>query len=307
MKRLTLLTIAMFTGIVTAFNASADNHGTHSGSDYSSSAVTTAPPPPRPFQVRNADGTMTTVAPTAEGRLQIQQADLPSNTEPRQKVTFLTNSAPRDAKSGYYVGALLGFNIDAYQGSNFTNWFGAGNGLFEGEPRIFNGANSSMSLGPMVAVKFGHVWPFGDPIDQFESETGGLRIGGALEAEFMYIHGFHEYAGAGGNLSNEVQQITFAPMVNALLKGYWGRSEIYGGFGVGVAVTTFDGDGGTAPDDDSFGDFAYQLILGYEFHMNEEWSIFTESKYFTIQDVTYLSTGDSSHVLLGVGVKKAIF
>ncbi|MEM6885696.1 MAG: hypothetical protein AAF571_11740 [Verrucomicrobiota bacterium] len=306
MKRSILLTIAMSTAMVTAFNASADNHGEHSGSEYSTNATTTAPPPPRPFQVRNADGTTTTVAPTAEGRLQVQQADLPSNNEPKQNVTFLTNSAPRGTKTGYYAGAMLGFNIDAYNGNNFTNWFGDG-GFFEGTPNIFGGANSNMSLGPMAAVKFGHVWPFGEPIDQFQNETGGLRIGGALEAEFIYMHGFHEYAGAGGNLSNDVQQITFAPMVNALLKAYWGRSEVYFGPGIGVAMTIFDGDGGTAPDSDSFGDFAYQFILGYEFHMNEEWSIFSEAKYFTIQDVTYLNSGDTSNVLLGIGVKKQLF
>ncbi len=270
-------------------------------------AQDSAPPAPRPFKVQNSDGTVSTVAPSSNnGRLAVQSSDLPANNESAPKLNFLTNSAPRDAKTGYYAAAMLGFNIDAYQGSNFTNWFGAGNGIFEGTPNIFNGANSSMGLGPMAAVKFGYVWPFGEPIDQFDKETGGLRIGGALEAEFIYMHGFHEYAGAGGNLSNDVQQITFAPMVNALLKAYWGRSEVYFGPGIGIAMTIFDGDGGTAPDSDSFGDFAYQFILGYEFHMNDEWSIFAESKYFTIQDVTYLNSGDTSNVLMGIGIKKQL-
>ena len=272
-----------------------------------SDGIAQAPPAPRPFKVQNADGSVSTVTPpSANTRLSIE-SDTPANNEPKPRVTFMTNSAPRDAKTGYYAGLMFGFNIDSYQGSNFTNWFGAGNGIFEGTPNIFNGANSSMGLGPMAAVKFGYVWPFGDEIDQFEKETGGIRLAGALEAEFIYMHGFHEYAGAGGQLSNDVQQVTFAPMVNFLLKGYWGRSDIYGGFGVGVAVTTFDGDGGTAVDNDSIGDFAYQFIVGYEFHMNEEWSIFTEAKYFTIQDVTYLNSGDTSNVMLGIGVKKQLF
>lgn len=274
-----------------------------------SSSSATPPPAPRPFKVQNADGTLSTATPTRSGRLSVvqQPSDLPANNQPKPKVTFLTNSAPRNAKTGYYAGAMLGFNIDAYNGSNFTNWFADG-GLFEDSPRIYGiNTDDNMSLGPMAAVKFGYVWEFGDPIDQFEKETGGLRIGGALEGEFVYFHGFHEYGAAGGPLVNDVQQITFAPMVNALLKAYWGRSEIYFGPGVGIAMTIFDGDGGNAPDTDSFGDFAYQFILGYEFHMNEEWSIFAESKYFTVQDMQYITEGDVSNILMGIGVKKQLF
>jgi len=308
MKQSLLITIAVSASMATAFNASAENHGsTYSGSSYSSSA--TAPPAPRPFKVRNTDGTYTTVgAPTpSEGRLRVQQSDLPSNNEPKQKVTFLTNSAPRGTKTGYYAAAMLGFNIDSFQGADITNFFGLGNSPFEGTPNIFNGANSNQSLGPFASVKFGYVWPFGETIDQFERETGGLRLAGALEAEFIYLHGFHEFAGPGGNLSNDVQQITFAPMVNFLLKAQWGRSELYLGPGIGVALTIFDGDGGSAPDEESLGDLAYQFILGYEFHMNEEWSIFAESKYFNIQDVQYLNEGDIANVLLGIGIKKQLF
>ena len=308
MKQFTLLTLAMSVGMVAVTNVNAQTQETqHSGSNYSTTASTTAPPPPRPFQVRNADGSVTTVAPTAEGRLQMQQADLPTNTEPKKQVTFLTNSAPRDTKTGYYVGGMVGFNIDSYQGSNFRNWFNDGE-FFEDSPRIYGlNTDDNMSLGPMAGLKFGYVWPFGEPIDQFESETGGIRLAGALEAEFLYFHGFHEYGPNGGPLSNEVQVITFAPMVNALLKGYWGRSEIYAGVGIGIAMTIFDGDGGTAPDEESLGDLAYQFILGYEFHMNEEWSIFTEAKYFTVDDMQYLSTDDVSNILLGIGVKKQVF
>jgi hypothetical protein len=263
-----------------------------------------APPAPRPFTVDNADGSSTTVTPNrGNARLSVQTDEVPTQ-QPEQKVTFLTNSAPRKAKTGYYAGAMLGVNVDAYQGNDITNWFGGGD-LFQGSPAFFGGNDSQMSLGPMASLKLGYVWPFGESIDQFRNETGGLRLAGALEAEFVYLHGFHEYQRGAGQPQGEVQQITFAPMVNALLKGYFGRSEIYVGAGLGVASTIFEGDG-AAPDSDSIGDLAYQFILGYEFHMNEEWSIFTESKYFQIQNMNYISQGDLANVLVGVGVKKQL-
>jgi len=266
-----------------------------------------APPAPRPFKVHNPDGTYTTVAPNTGGRLKMLESDLPANKEPEKPVNFLTNSAPRDTKTGYYVGGMLGFNIDSFQGSNFNNWFNDGV-LFKDSPRIYGlDTDDNMSLGPMAALKFGYVWPFGDAIDQFENETGGLRLAGALEGEFVYFHGFHEYGPGGGPLNSEVQAITFAPMVNALLKGYWGRSEVYAGVGIGIAMTIFAGDGGSAPDEESLGDLAYQFILGYEFHMNREWSIFTEAKYFTVDELSYISSDDVSNVLLGIGVKKQLF
>jgi len=257
------------------------------------------PAAPRPFKVQNADGTVSTVAPShGTARLAITPSDITErHTEP--EVTFLTNSAPRDAKTGYYVGALIGFNIDTFEGNNIRTPFN----FFQDNPDLFAGSESNTNLGPFASLKFGYVWPFGDPIDQFEQETGGLRLAGALEAELVYLHSFKKF---GPDLSNEAQQVTFAPMINALLKAYWGRSELYVGAGVGVASTIFFGEG-AVEDDDSIGNFAHQLILGYEFHMNSEWSIFGESKYFQIQDQDFLSSDDTASVLLGFGVKKQIF
>ncbi|MGF1677920.1 MAG: hypothetical protein ACFCUX_01865 [Candidatus Methylacidiphilales bacterium] len=273
--------------------------------DKSHTQEATAPPPPRPFKVTNTDGTVSTVVPDrGETQLMVEKNDVPTTQAPEPKPSFLTNSAPRETKTGYYAAAMLGANVDAFRGNDIQNWFGAGD-LFQNQPTIFGAGDHNMTLGPMVALKFGYVWPFGERIDQFESETGGIRLAGALEGELVYLHGFHEINPPGNQARGEVQQITIAPMINFLLKGYFGRSEIYLGPGIGLANTFWVGHKGFR-EDESLADLAYQFILGYEYHMNSDWSIFTEAKYFTIQNTKYITEGDMSNVAVGIGVKRQL-
>lgn len=270
-----------------------------------------APPPPRPFTVQNPDGTTQVVAPDrGPGRLSVKGQEVPTTADTGPKPFFRTDLSPRQVrKSGYYAGALLGLNVDSFQGNDFDSMFGT---FLSNSPRVFGGGtDNNMILGPMAALKVGYVWPFGESIDQFENETGGIHLAGALEGEFLYFHSFHEVGpfGGGPTPKTDIQQITLAPMVNFLLKGAFGRSQIYGGFGVGVAMNFFESDGPAYPDRTSLGDFAYQWILGYEFHMNEDWAVFSEAKYFNVQDVDNVQgvgTSDMANVLVGIGVKRQL-
>ncbi|MEM6821232.1 MAG: hypothetical protein AAF558_04765 [Verrucomicrobiota bacterium] len=263
-----------------------------------SNGQNSVPPPPRPFQVDTGSGSTSagsTVAPGSSKSSVFTNATGTAPTTEGVQPRFLASGAPRpEKKTGYYVGAMAGLNLDSF-----------GNG-FTGNPAIFGGADSNMTLGPMASLKFGYIWPFdNEPIDQFKDETGGLRLAGALEAEFLYFHGFHEVGPSAAE--TEVEQITIAPMLNALLKGSFGRSVIYVGGGVGLAFNFFDSDNEPVlRDQEELADFAWQAIVGYEFHLDTDWALFVEGKYFGMQNLQYVSQGDQANALVGFGVKRQL-
>jgi len=274
-----------------------------------------APPAPRPFTVTNPDGTTQVVNPDrGNARLSVQKDDVPTTAPKQPEPFFRTELSPREVrKAGYYAAALVGFNVDAYRGNDFASpsFFDP---FLEGTPQIFGGADNNMEIGPMVSLKFGYLWPFGQSIDQFENETGGLHLAGALEAEFLYFHSFHEVATPNGTV--DVDQATLSPLVNFILKGAWGRSQAYVGMGVGIGNSLFDSDSfdpatGFFPDNVDGGNFAYQFLAGYEFQMNTDWSLFTEAKYFNQSDADLVpipgGNGNIANILVGIGVKRTLF
>jgi opacity protein-like surface antigen len=105
-----------------------------------------------------------------------------------------------------------------------------------------------------------------------------------------------DLGGDGASLGGDVDSGAF--LANFLIRFDFGRFQPYVGAGLGVHITelsdptvtidgvTFEGDGGSTTD------FAWQIVAGADYYLNEDLSIFLEYKY-----LTYEGTGSSAGII----------
>jgi opacity protein-like surface antigen len=226
------------------------------------------------------DHTQATPRPVAQSTF---RASAPVRTEPR---------------TGYSVGIYGGINAVTEVDGNVR------------VPAVPNSIlvdlNSSSNPGMTGGLKFRYTWPFDEePIEQWRDEVGGegFRLSGALEGELGYVAG--ELDGTAGATTATFDYDAFTFMVNAYLVLQAGKWRPYAGVGGGGAALWFDG-GGTASDDAV--SLAYQGILGVDYFLSSDWSLFAEYKYLVFDEIgdLYLSS-DISEIeqhLFTLGARK---
>lgn len=203
-----------------------------------------------------------------------------------------------EPRTGYSLGLYGGVNAAQDVDGDVTVTGFGGTAVFD--------LQSDTGVGAAAGAKLRYTWPFDDePIDQWRDEVGGegLRISGALESEFGYVNGSIE--GRAGGVTSDFDYDAFTFMVNAYLVLQTGNWRPYAGAGVGAAYLSFDG--GAAGSDDTIG-LAYQGILGVDYFIRHDWSLFAEYKYLVFDEVGDLySSSDidliEQHLLL-LGARK---
>ncbi|MDR0534436.1 MAG: outer membrane beta-barrel protein [Verrucomicrobiales bacterium] len=251
------------------------------------------PPPPRPLPAptTSASGTQ---APAPLPPKSISQTEATQGPPPQFKV----NGEPRALATGYY-GALL-------VGANFAH---------DDDLSSVGGvvsASDSASAQPFASIKFGYTWAFNQPpAEQFSdvAQSPGLFFSGGLEIEGMYVRsrlGINtDTPMAGSNLTFN----TGAIMINAFLKAQSGKFRFYAGPGFGpafVGYSDFQGSGGSTDVN-----LAYQFSAGIDYFITPEWSIFTEYKWFVLDDLKLyggankLDFGNYQQHLIGLGVRRS--
>ncbi|MDX6766717.1 MAG: outer membrane beta-barrel protein [Candidatus Methylacidiphilales bacterium] len=227
-----------------------------------------APPPaPRPWHADTAPTpTTSTSEPKTEpngSRLKVSSAAA-EEAEAAQKPRFNVDAPLRD-RSGYYIGASLGANIAQDNDVNAP------------------GLSLSGDIAPVGGLKLGYVYPFdNEPIEQFQTETGGigLRLAGALEAEVFYLR--NESEATIGGVARDFSIDAGYFMFNAFLKAKVGKAGFYAGPGVGIALTHTSGSAINGDQDEA--NLAYQMVGGAEYLFHPDWAVFAEYKWLITDD-----------------------
>lgn len=143
--------------------------------------------------------------------------------------------------------------------------------------------DSNSDVGAAAGVKFRYTWPFDpEPIDQWKDEVGGegFRISGALEGELGYVGG--GFDGNAGAVNSSFDYDAFTFMVNAYLVFQAERWRPYAGVGGGGAALFLSND---AAGEDETMSLAYQGILGVDYFLRSDWSLFAEYKYLVFDGI----------------------
>jgi opacity protein-like surface antigen len=218
-------------------------------------------------------------------------------TAPDKKPEFLVAAEPRMPKTGYSMGINAGATL--WQDAKYDS----------SAPDL----DESNKLGPYFGVKFGYDWPFEDePIEQWKRETGGegIRVSGGLELEAFMLMNEFEGSNAGSAVSADLY--TGVGMVNALIKLQWGNLRPYFGPGIGVGYTYSDkySAAGATDDSDSSVNLVWQAVLGADYFITPDWSIFGEYKFLDLKGLDIygptnpIDTEDYYHQIIAVGIRK---
>jgi opacity protein-like surface antigen len=204
---------------------------------------------------------------------------------------FRIGGQPRGLATGYYGALLVGAN-------------------FASEDDLDSSASASASAQPFAALKFGYTWPFNQPpLEQFSdvAQSPGWFLSGGFEIEGMYVRSRY-----GVNTAADHGHLTLnsgAIMINAYLKAQTGKFRFYAGPGFGPAFVGYSGFGSESGGTDV--NLAYQFSGGIDYFITPEWSIFTEYKWFVLDDLKLfgsanrLDFGDLQQHLIGIGVRRS--
>jgi opacity protein-like surface antigen len=179
---------------------------------------------------------------------------------------------PREPETGWSVGIYGGPNLGQFA----------------------DGANSNFSSNIHGAggVKLAYTWPFDqERTDQFQDEFGGFRLSGAVELDAGYV-GNRLSGNAFGVVPYSADLDSAVFVVNFLLKGQVGNFRPYIGPGIGAAFHSasnfrVNGIGNRSDEDISF---AFQGVIGTDYFITPEWSIFTEYRLLAYQSLGLFST-----------------
>jgi opacity protein-like surface antigen len=219
---------------------------------------------------------------------------------PEKKPQFIVSAEPRMPKTGYHMGVMAGATL--WQDASYD----------DGAPDY----DETNKLGPYFGVKFGYDWAFEDePIEQWKREVGpendGVRVSGGLELEAFMLQNAFEGSTSAGAVKTDLY--TGVGMVNLLMKLQWGKFRPYFGPGIGLAYTFADdytAPGGAPHDTDSTVSLAWQGIIGTDYFISPDWSVFGEYKFLDLHGVdlfgptNQIDMEDYYHQIVAIGIRK---
>jgi opacity protein-like surface antigen len=272
----------------------------------SAQQAATPPPAPRPLDpmAQPAPAAKTTPAATG-GRIQVAPSQTAATAE---KPTGFVVQPPqlRQPATGWNAAIFGGANLfQTTTASDTVNLVGPGPSSV--------GLDGSSRVDGAGGLKFGYVWSFDEePIDQFQHETGGMRLSGGMEVEAFWVGNTYKGNNTGGPVSINMDAAVF--MLNPTLRAQFGNWRPYIGGGIGVtyiSASDYSGPSATTQSEDDTTALAYQGIAGVDYFISPEWSVFTEFKYLVFSNFDLYSGGagkvhydDFQQGLLTFGVRK---
>jgi len=260
-------------------------------------AQETAPPAPRPWndgQTATSNPIHSSVQPKVQAngsRLQVV-GDMPAEQakeEGKAGGKFVVSPKLRQNATGWSLGAFAGANLfqTADNGTVVTQELQPGPILVN----VNKPFDDESAAGVTGGLKLRYTWPFQDePIEQFSNEVaGGIRLSGALEVESFYNGG--KLIAKTNAATAKVDVDTAALMVNFLLVGEFGRFRPYIGPGIGgalVMLSDYQSPNRVESEDEVMA-LTYQGIVGTDYFINNEWSVFGEYKYLVYNDLDFFS------------------
>jgi opacity protein-like surface antigen len=188
-----------------------------------------------------------------------------------------------------------GFYVAAYGGVNFSTDYGDRRTVISagGTNANVTPDNVHSDIGAVGGIKGGY---------NFNSFPifGNFRLQPAVEAEAMYIS-MRSKSSNNGTYDDSTSYNNGAGFINGILRfkscdGFFSRFNPYIGVGVGAeyitAHTHLDiggADAGNAGDQDL--DFAAQALAGFDYKLNQHWTLFTEYKFIDALGTNLRSPG----------------
>lgn len=256
-------------------------------------AQESAPPAPRPWT-----GAQGTTSQSAQPKVQANGSRLqvvgdapaePAKEDGKAGGKFVVSPKLRQNATGWSLGAFAGANLfqTTDNGTVVTQELLPGPIL----ANVDTPFEDESAAGVTGGLKLRYTWPFRDqPIDQFSDEVaGGIRLSGALEVESFYNGG--KLLAKTNASTAKVDVDTAALMMNFLLVGEFGSFRPYIGPGIGgalVMLSDYESPNRVDKDEEVMA-LAYQGIVGTDYFINNEWSIFGEYKYLVYNDLDFFS------------------
>lgn len=180
-----------------------------------------------------------------------------------------------ETKDGYSFGIWGGANAIQH-----GEWYVNGN-------EIHDRSNPWMSGG----MKFRRTWPFDNEplISDFDGDTKGLFVTGALEGEAFWVGSRLRPKINGSKRELDMDSAVF--MLNFLVEGKTGDWHPYIGPGFGAAAIfahNYDMPGRSDSSDDDLA-FAVQGLVGADYYIDKDWSLFGEYRYLAFLDADFFN------------------